>query len=144
MGFDAASVVHELDWTFEKYGQGKGTVPEPSDKAIETALRELAEASTKLYKKLGMERTPEMTEEMIMAVIARFPDDFEAVAFADLSAAMIKIYAKLCSNQPSATQLKAIPFRARQQFFIWLMKELRPEAGGGATGRPPLRLVQPA
>lgn len=144
MGFDASTVIPELDWSFEKFGQGKGVVPEPSDKAIEAALREMAEATAKLYKKLGMERTPEMTEERIMEVLAAFPEDFEAVAFADLSTVMIKIFAKLCGNQPSATQLKGIPFRARQAFYLWLMKELRPEADGGATTRPPLRLVKPA
>ena len=144
MGFNAADVIPELDWNFEKYGQGKGTVPEPSDKMIEEALRAMAEASAALYKKLGLERPAEMTEEKINEVLAAFPEDFEAIAFADLTVKMIKIFAKLCGNQPSATQLKAIPFRARQAFFLWLMKELRPEAGGGDTTRPPLRLVKPA
>lgn len=144
MGFDAATVVPELDWNFEKYGMGKGVVPEPSDKAIETALRELAVASGKLYKKLGLERDPSMDEEKVMEVLSAMPEDFEAVAFADLSVQMVKIFAKLCGNQPSATQLKGLPFRARQQFYMWLMRELRPEAVGGGTRTPPLRLVKDA
>jgi len=92
MGFNAADVIPELDWNFEKYGQGKGTVPEPSDKMIEEALRAMAEASAALYKKLGLERPAEMTEEKINEVLAAFPEDFEAIAFADLTVKMIKIF----------------------------------------------------
>jgi hypothetical protein len=142
VGFDASKAVSPLDWDFTEFGQGKGRVPEPTDKMIETALRDLAKASAEMIEKAGLKRDPNLTQDQIAEILAAFPDDFEATAFAAMSKKMITIFAKLCGNQPSATILTALPFRVRQLFFLWLMKELRPEADGGATTRPPLSLVR--
>lgn len=133
-GFNAAEVVEPLEWDFTKYDAGKGTVPEPSDKDIETLFRDLTKVSKDVMEKAGVGKLTG-TPEQVMAAIAELDDS--AIGITQMISGFTKAFAKLCKNQPTAIQLNKLPLRVRMAFYVWLADELRPEVGGGVS-MPPL------
>lgn len=135
MGFDAASVVEPLDWDFTKYGTAtdKGTIPEPSDAKIETFLkevRELARSADSTLPGIAQIEDPVKMNEAL--------EQFEVSLISSTMKDMARIYAKLCSAQPSAAQISKLPLRVRMAFFTWVAGEVvRPEGGTSAGKRPP-------
>jgi hypothetical protein len=137
MGFDAANVVEPLDWDFTKFGDkdDKGTVPEPTDRAIETFFKDVAKATKEVLKDLGMPEREigsdaDAASRMIETIAEISPDTPITTKMFD---ALFRATARLCSNQPSLTQLKKLPLRVRIAFVTWLMGELNPEPVGAAS-----------
>jgi hypothetical protein len=131
VGFDAGVVLKELDWDFTRYGGGKGVVPEPSDKAMETLFKDLAKVSKDLLDKAGIANLTEDADPgTIMQVLSNMED---SIGLAEMINGYTKAFAKLCQNQPSAIQLNKLPMRGRMLFYKWLMDELRPEVGGAVS-----------
>lgn len=131
MGFDAGAVLKELDWNFEKYGGGKGVVPEPSDKAMEALFRDLAKVSKELLAKSGL---TDLSEDADPATIMKVLSNMEeSVGLGQMINGYTKAFAKLCQGQPTTIQLNKLPMRGRMLFYAWLMKELRPEVGGAVS-----------
>jgi hypothetical protein len=129
--FDAGAVVESLDWDFTKAGvKAKGTVPEPSDKAIGKFLDDLK----KVYEdaqKSGL--TPDLTDELgpdqMLDALANLTGD----AFVGFMAKIAGLFAELCSNTPSTEQLLGLPMRVRVKFYAWIQNEVvNPEAETGA------------
>lgn len=133
-GFNAATVVEPLDYTFEPFVPGcKGTIEEPGDEQIAgfmNAMKELfAEGSQQGLEELGRDSsgTPD-TAAMVEALDALSPT--ETVA---MMKKMNAIFSDLCSGHPTAAQIGKLPLRRRSAFFAWLQSEvIRPEAGTGA------------
>jgi hypothetical protein len=133
-GFDAGTVVKPLKWTFVAITHDEadqGIVPEPTDEAIEQMFKDVAGLSRELMKKAGL-GDGEATPEQLMIALADLPEDAE-IGITDMLKGMTRIFAKLCRNQPNATQLNKLPMRIRMRFFVWLAGELRPEDFGAAT-----------
>jgi hypothetical protein len=131
VGFDAATVVAPLDWDFTKYDAGKGTVPEPSDKDIETLFKDLSKVSREVMQVAGLNQVAEdATPDEIMQAMADMDGE---LGISKLVAGFTKAFAKLCKNQPTALQLNKLPMRVRMHFYMWLAGELRPEAGGAGS-----------
>jgi len=153
MGFDAGTIVEPLDWDFTRFDAGKGTIPEPSDKAIDTLFKDLSGMSKNVLEQVGITDSDTSPEELLIA-LADLPED-ATIGIADVMKQMAKIFAKLCKNQPSEAQLLKLPLRIRMRFFVWLAGELRPEDFGAATTNrapgngqllqlPPMRTVKGA
>jgi hypothetical protein len=135
MGFDAGTVVEPLDWDFTAFNAGQGTIPEPTDKAIDTMFKDLAKITRTLGEAAGLAAADVAPGQMV-ALMANLPEDAD-LGISDLMSEMSKVFAKLCSNSPSATQLNKLPMRIRMRFFVWLAGELRPEDFGGASMTAP-------
>lgn len=137
MGFDAATVVEPLDWDFTKFDAGQGIVPEPADRAIDQFFKDLTAAQKKIMEKAGLPWGKDVTPERLLVAIADLPEE-STVGIADYMAELNKVFAKLCKQQPSAAQLAKLPLRIRLRFFVWLVRELRPEDFGAASMRAPV------
>jgi len=134
MGFDAGAVVEPLDWDFTKFDAGKGTIPEPTDAQIDRLFKDIAGMSKEIMSKAGLPEG-EATPEELLAALANLPDDVD-FGIGDMMKTMSKIFAKLCTNQPTQAQLMKLPLRIRMRFFVWLAGELRPEDFGPASTSP--------
>lgn len=137
--FNAATAVEQLDYDFEAYGGGKGTIPEPTTGQMEAyfnEIREIAANARKLQEsaKKMQERgndaealSDEETQEILAAM-----DSFSLQQFQSQMSAAI---ARLCSDSPSEEQLSKLPHRVLQAFMKWISGEFRPEAGAATTRR---------
>jgi hypothetical protein len=131
VGFDAGTVVAPLDWNFEKYNAGSGTVPEPSDKDIETLFKDLTKVSREVMAIAGINQVADdAAPEAIMQAMADMDGE---IGISKLVSGFTKAFAKLCKNQPTVIQLNKLPMRVRMHFYMWLAGELRPEAGGAVS-----------
>jgi hypothetical protein len=145
-GFNAATVVEALDYTFEPFVPGcHGTIKEPSDEQIAEfmdAMKALfAEGSQAGLKELKRDSqgTPD-PEAMLAGLDALSPADTVA-----MMKKMNAIFAALCSGKPTAIQIGKLPLRRRAAFFAWLQREVvSPEAGTGAGNGQLIRLPSAA
>lgn len=161
MGFDAGAVVQPLDWTFVKITNDtadQGTIPEPSDKAIDKHFTAIATAMRTLMRGAGLEDVKDATPQDVLVAVADLPEDTE-LGLEEFNEAITNAYAELCGakwqevgdqrilvgGSPSLDQLMKLPRRIRLHFYAWLMSELRPNLGGaGSTTQPNLRIVKGA
>lgn len=134
MGFDAGAVVEPLDYDFTKFGGSKGTIPEPSDKAIDQLFKDIATAMRTIVDKINPGGKDLAVEEVLLAM-ADLPEAAD-IGYADMMHELAKAFAKLCQNQPPVTQMMKLPLRIRMRFFTWLVTEIRPEDFGAATRNP--------
>lgn len=107
-GFNASKAVEKLDWDFTEFAgpDAKGTIPEPSEGAL-TTFQERLKA---LY---GEDFDPTDAQ----ALRERFKDVDEGEILTELLDAV----AELCSETPTAEQIRALPPRVRTAFMGWLL-----------------------
>jgi hypothetical protein len=151
--FDAGTVIEALDYTLEPFVPGrKGTIREPTSVQVQAFLTANAKEMQRLRKEAGVEppagdgaagevqaadADPEMISDELLAKLAAV--DPKKVEAAQRRGA--RIYADLCSGEPSAEDLMKLPHRIMLKFAEWLMGEvMSPEAVTGA-GRPHLTAV---
>jgi hypothetical protein len=129
-GFNAATVVEALDWTFEPHVPGaKGVIPEPNDQQIADFLTGIKALTEGLQTEMPEAIDPANTAEMMLAL-----DDLDPQLVVRIHDQMAGIYAALCSGQPSKELILRLPTRIRILFYGWLQQEvMSPEAapGGG-------------
>lgn len=118
--FDVGVEVDELSYDFEKFVPGaKGIIPEPSTDQLTNFRRTILESipvTEGSDGKVGID---------FDALKERVKDDGGEA----LEASLFQAIADLCSEQPSAEQMKALPYRGQQAFIGWIMGTfLRPEA----------------
>jgi hypothetical protein len=131
-GFNAATVVEALDWDFHPYADANGTVQEPTDPQIRAFVDALAKLTESVRDKLP-EDDGEPTAADIALALGNAIESHQEMA---------GIYAALCSGEPSAETLLALPMRIRVVFYSWLQQEvMSPEAapGGGSAQVTTLR-----
>lgn len=127
-GFVAEGVVEPLDYDFNPYLSLKGTIPEPTDKQIETFLLSMKELYVKAQKDAPDLGELESKEDILAAI-----DKVDPTTQIKLMGDMAVIYAELCSGTPTAAQISKLPVRVRTVFFAWLQDQvMSPEAGNGA------------
>ena len=116
MGFNVQEMLDPLDYDFHPYVDAAGVTPEPSDDQMKTAQAGLAEIFPVNEK-----------GELDLKVLAERVTTVEEGSA--LEARLFEILAGLTSGQPSADEMKALPFRAQRAYMGWLMgKLLNPEA----------------
>lgn len=124
-GFDAAAAVEPMDWNFEKFGGGSGTVPEPSNDEMKRFQRDFARVMREGAK---LDMSDDAAKKMDET-------EFEAYQMKaeDIGKQLDTVIADLCKNSPSAEQVGRLPFRVKTAFSQWLMKQFNPEAEAAGT-----------
>lgn len=103
--FDGATAVSRLDW---KFNDGtEGVVPEPSTEQVGAFFDQLH---------LILDRPEDEKVEDVVNYMAQL----SAAQMQLVDEKLLAAYASLCSDQPSAAQLRAVPHRERQVFFGWI------------------------
>lgn len=124
-GFDAATAVEAMDWNFEKFGGGSGVVPEPSTKEMKDFQKQFA----RIMRDAGaLEMSDEDAAKLDEAEFEALQEQVDEIG--DRLDATI---ARLCKDQPSAEQVKKLPFRVKTAFSKWLMEQFSPEGGPSGT-----------
>jgi len=138
-GFNAATVVEALDWTFEPFVPGaKGVIAEPNDDQITAYLTGMKA----LMAEVGDEvpALPDGSSDPADLIAAL--DDLDPASMQKLNGKMAVLYAELCSGNPSREAILGLPPRRRTMFYGWLQQEvMSPEAapGGGSAQVTTLR-----
>lgn len=131
-GFQAEGVVEALDYDFRTKANPDaphGTIPEPTDDQIAEFLTGMKAAFKEVEKELPTGVDLNDTNSIMAAI-----DDLDPQVNIKITGKMCEVYAGLCSNTPTAKQIRELPPRIRQVFFAWLQGEvMAPEAvtGGG-------------
>lgn len=157
MGFNAESVVEPMDWDFTKYGAGKGTIPEPSDREVERFLKKYQVLISQTLRSAEL-RAAEQLDEAIseaaggdekrlltlaesVAVMSRIDSD-ELLSGPEAAEALVGLFASITKGQPSKEQMMQLPHRIRGAFYGWVMGQLtNPDFSAAAGSRPSLALV---
>lgn len=132
MGFDARTAVDPLDYTLEPYVEGAtGTVPEPTDAALERYFRTLRE----IVVEAGISELPEdASDAQVARVFVKLPDD----AIETMAEKTREAVIELCQGSPSREQIKALPARPKRAFIDWLTSQLgNPTSSTAATSSAP-------
>lgn len=126
--FNAGTAVEALEYDFTEYVPGcEGIIPEPSTEQIEQYFERAREVAKEVIglrdkmQKVSGDNVEEMSEEEISAIVT----DLESVNVSDMQNKMIALIADLCSQQPSAEHILALPFRVRQEFVKWVGAQFR-------------------
>jgi hypothetical protein len=133
-------VAEALDWDFTELGvAASGTIPEPTDQKIGDFLDGLKQLYTETQESLPTLPADASAEQMLEAL-----SQVTGKQFVKLMADVAGLFAKLCTSQPSKSQLLALPMRYRVHFYAWVQDEVvNPEAGTGA-GAAVVRMPQSA
>lgn len=133
--FDAASAVEGLEYDFTKYVDGcEGVIPEPSTDQLEAYFKEMsdfAQSARALQNKAQGVQAGTLAPEEIDEVLASMNE----VSIAHFIDVLADAAGRLCSDQPSAEQIKGLPYRVLQAFIQWITGEFRPEGGAATTRR---------
>lgn len=154
-GFDAATVVEPLDYTFsscKKKHEGpcwsglksqrpkgctvwvpgcEGTIPEPTDDQIAQFLTDV-KAFTAKFKDMVPEGVDGDDPTQLIAAL----NDLDPQIVKTVNGEAAEIFAALCSGELSKAVLLKVPPRIRNMFYAWLQQEvMSPEAvpGGGSA-----------
>lgn len=123
MGFDLSKQVRALDYNL---GNGvRGTVPEPSRKAVNRFNTRIADNLSVIGKDRPM---PGDTEAIARLYSELTEDDLNAISEENLDAV-----AEVCDGSPSREELDAMGHRGFHAFLGWLSGELNPESSRLAT-----------
>jgi hypothetical protein len=128
-GFNAATVVLPLDWTFEPFVQAKGTVKEPTDDQIVKFLAGIKDLVARLHEKAEASVESRDPADLVDAI-----EELDPAVVGEFHQSLAGIFAALCSNEPASEQILGVPMRIRVLFYAWLRQEvMSPEAapGGG-------------
>ena len=127
-GFNAATVVEALDWTFEPFVHASGVIREPNDEQIKTYLKDIKAIGEEVRKQIP--DAPDGASPMdLMSAL----EDLDLDSVSGLTETMAGIIAALCSGDPTREQILALPPRRRTMFYGWLQQEvMSPEAAPGA------------
>lgn len=128
--FDSAAFTAEsLEWDFSGFGvQASGIVPEPKDQQIGKFLDDLKALYLTTQKEL-----PSLPEDASAEQMLEGLSQVTGKQWVKLMSDVAGLFAELCSQQPSKTQLLALPMRWRIQFYGWIQSEVvNPEVVTGA------------
>lgn len=155
--FTPSDHVERLEFDFEEYGGGSGTIPEPSTKRVNQffanmkALFKNARELMKNAEEMGEIKIEEMSQEDVTKVMGTVDEATSATA--EFQERTLEALAELCGadweNQgteespnmvlvggsPNLEQLQTLPYRVMQAFSQWLLGEIRPKATTPGTKR---------
>jgi len=128
-GFNAATVVEALDWTFEPFvKKAKGTVKEPTDDQIVKFLSDVKALVARLHEKAEADVKSRDPADLVDAI-----EELDPSVVGEFHQELAGIFAALCSGEPTREQILAVPMRIRVVFYGWLRQEvMNPEAAPGA------------
>lgn len=119
MAFIAAEAIEPMDFDFGAFVDGpeaKGTVPEPSQKAM-AGYRKAVLAVIREYKDVQDADFETLTDEEMDSLNSRGEE---------LEAKMDQLTARLCKDNPSVETLAKLPWRHKLMFSQWLQGQFDP------------------
>lgn len=122
MGFDAGEI-DVLDYDFSKFVPGvMGVTPEPSKAKIQEFQRAVKAATKDLLienarQAEGRDPNAPLTAAELATALSD-ENDAEQMKVLD---AVIEAVGAVCSNQPSAAEIQALPWRIQQHFLGYIM-----------------------
>jgi len=134
-GFNAANVVEPLDYDFRTKDNPNGihgVIREPNDRQIADFMAGV-KALVKNLKTDLPEAIASGGDDVDIAALFMAVDDLDPEIVVRFHEDMAGIFAKLCSGEPSKSDLLAVPIRIRVVFYGWLQQEvMSPEVAPGA------------
>lgn len=124
-GFNAGSSIEPLhyDFTTVEGGEGKGTIPEPSQEQIEAFVSNFQALVSDLQSRTNGEASGEDVDEAMSHI-------------RELRKHSTQYVSELCSGTPSIEEIESLPPRLQTAFTKWVRQEITdPNVRGGGTGR---------
>lgn len=111
-----------VEYDFTPYGGVKRPIPDPSDEMIQTYHKKVHE----LIREHDSEDIPSEKQlrddpALLKRVIERTRKMIESM---DTHHRMVEIIAELCQEQPSAEEIKHLPYRVRVPFIRFVQREV--------------------
>jgi hypothetical protein len=139
MGFDAGKSVTALNYDFSTLpiadeetqkilAEAKGTIPEPSQAALDNFQKHVREMATDPEIAALVALADDADPAAVIEAIGAMP----AEKLTDVNNRMVDAIIDVCSGSPSAEQVRALPPRVRNAFIGWVSGELV-----GPTGPTP-------
>lgn len=128
--FQAAGAVEPLEYDFTQYvPDAKGVIPEPTTGQIQdyfNSAREMAKEVQGIRAQADRVQAADgdadaFSEEEIAEIV----DQMENLDIGEYTGKVVTMVAALCSDQPNADQINALPFRVRQAFVKWVSAQFR-------------------
>jgi hypothetical protein len=138
-GFNAATVVESLDWTFEPFVQARGCIKEPTDEQIARYLKDIQGIAAEVKEKV-----PDAPDGGDLVDLTDAVADLDLDSIAELTGKMAGIVAALCSGEPSRDTILALPPRRRTMFYGWLQQEVMSPEAVPAGGNAPVTTLRSA
>jgi hypothetical protein len=143
MGFDAGKSVQALDFDFttiqvaddatrEILKDAKGTIPEPTQDALDRFTAHVRELATdpEIAALVALGDNPDPAA--VVAAIGEMPEE----KLLGVTEGMLSVIIDVCSGTPSEEQIRALPPRVRNAFVGWVSGELvGPTGPTPASGR---------
>lgn len=143
MGFDAGRAVTSLDFDFSTVAvadeqskqvlrEARGTIPEPSQEALEgftDRLREIA-LDPDMVDVIALGDNP--APEQVVAALGRVSQEKLERVMDETVTAVVQV----CNGTPSEDQIRALPPRVRNAFVGWLSEQLVGPTQPTAASRP--------
>lgn len=122
--FNAQGAVEALEYDFRPHVDAHGVIPEPSTGQIQAyfdGARDLAKGVQGLRSQATAAEAGDLSEEQMAEIV----EQIENLDIAEYMDQIVHLVAALCSNEPSAEQIFALPFRIRQAFVKWVGAQFR-------------------
>jgi hypothetical protein len=131
--FDASGIVEALECKLKPYVDFDEVIPEPTDAQVGAFIAAMRQVLQEARDKAGRVGEVDMNDPTQVAEALGDIAGDGAKEFTDSAERTAEIYAALCSDKPSKSQILAVPPRARALLFQWLQKEvMSPEAAAPA------------
>lgn len=130
MGFKPSDAVEALDYDFRPDVESFGTIPEPTQDALEELFADL--------RRIGTQGSLDSLAALQPGVdnpgqaLAEIPED----VLGNVTGALVAAVAKLCQGTPSEDEINALPIRYRQAFIDWLLGETTNPTKRTTASRP--------
>lgn len=120
MGFDSAKAVSPLDFDFTAHGGPKGTIPEPTQEALDAFY----ERGRAIIAGAGIEDIARLSDDSSEAEIIGVLAKLDMESFQSLQGDLAVAVGELCQGTPSTEEIQALPVRVRQAFIGWVFGEI--------------------
>jgi hypothetical protein len=120
MGFNAAAEVDILDYDFTAFEPDvKGVTPEPSMAKVRKFQRQMKEIVREPVIDAAKRRESGRTELTVAELEEALSGSNDEASEAMLDK-IIDVTAEVCSNKPTAAQIKKLPWRVQQHFLGYI------------------------
>lgn len=133
--FTLAEELDLLEWDFsprDTPGAGpKGIIPEPTSAQLQQFSKAMRQIVGPVMAEAGKDPATLSPDEIAAKLAEADAEEEAALAMVDQ---LIVAVAAVCSDSPNTDQIRALPYRAQQAFFGWIVGTfMDPKSQGLAT-----------
>lgn len=128
--FDAGQAVERLEFDFTAFGGRSGVIPEPSTgqvqkffRVIKDVAREIRDLENRAKQIDKRADESDVTDDEAIDSLANMADE----ASERYQDQLVHALADLCSSEPNADEIGALPFRVLNAFSAWVAEQVRPQ-----------------